>query len=72
MKALVILSGAPMGLIIGAIAVVVVLLLVLLFAAGYVKAAPDTAIIISGMGKRKILIACMIYLNVDLLLHQTR
>ena len=56
MKALVILSGAPMGLIIGAIAVVVVLLLILLFAAGYVKAAPDTAIIISGMGKRKILI----------------
>ena len=35
---------------------VVVILLVILFFAGYVKAAPDTAIIISGMGKRKILI----------------
>jgi flotillin len=30
--------------------------LVILFISGYVKAAPDTAIIISGMGKRKILI----------------
>ena len=36
--------------------VIVVILLVILFAAGYVKAAPDTAIIISGWGKRKILI----------------
>lgn len=41
-------------LIVGAI--VIVLLLVLLFITGYVKAAPDTAIIISGLGKRKILI----------------
>ena len=38
------------------IAVIVVILAVILFATGYVKAAPDTAIIISGMGKRKILI----------------
>ena len=35
---------------------IVVALLLLLFVAGYVKAAPDTAIIISGFGKRKILI----------------
>ncbi len=35
---------------------VVVILLIIFFFAGYVKAAPDTAIIISGMGKRKILI----------------
>ena len=35
---------------------VAVALLVILFISGYVKAAPDTAIIISGMGKRKILI----------------
>ena len=34
----------------------VVLLLIIFFFAGYVKAAPDTAIIISGFGKRKILI----------------
>ena len=32
------------------------ILLIILFISGYVKAAPDTAIIISGMGKRKILI----------------
>jgi flotillin len=38
------------------VAVIVVILAVILFATGYVKAAPDTAIIISGMGKRKILI----------------
>ena len=36
--------------------VIVLILAVILFASGYVKAAPDTAIIISGMGKRKILI----------------
>ena len=36
--------------------VILAILLVILFAAGYVKAAPDTAIIISGWGKRKILI----------------
>ncbi|MBQ8293684.1 MAG: SPFH domain-containing protein [Bacilli bacterium] len=35
---------------------IIVLLLLILFFSGYVKAAPDTAIIISGMGKRKILI----------------
>ncbi len=40
---------------IGIIAGVVVLLLIFFFA-GYVKAAPDTAVIISGFGKRKILI----------------
>ncbi len=38
-----------------AVAAVVILLLVL-FIAGFVKAAPDTAIIITGLGKRKILI----------------
>ena len=36
--------------------VILFILAVILFASGYVKAAPDTAIIISGMGKRKILI----------------
>ena len=41
---------------IGTIIGVIVVLGVLLFVAGYVKAAPDTAIIISGLGKRKILI----------------
>ena len=40
------------GLIIGA----VIIVLLILFFASYVKAAPDTAIIVSGMGKRKILI----------------
>ena len=49
-----VLSSIPSGLIVAIVAVVV--LLVLLFVAGYVKAAPDTAIIISGFGKRKILI----------------
>lgn len=39
-----------------AIIVIVLMLLVLFFASGYVKAAPDTAIIITGCGKRKILI----------------
>ena len=39
-----------------AIIVIVLTLLVLFFASGYVKAAPDTAIIITGCGKRKILI----------------
>ena len=43
------------GLIVG-IVVVVVVLLFLLFVTSYVKAAPDTALIISGFGKRKILI----------------
>ena len=42
--------------IIGTIIGVIVVLGVLLFVTGYVKAAPDTAIIISGLGKRKILI----------------
>ena len=44
------------GDIFATIAVIIVILAVILFATGYVKAAPDTAIIISGMGKRKILI----------------
>ena len=47
-------AGAVVGLVIGAI--VVVVLIVLFFACGFVKAAPDTAIIISGVGKKKILI----------------
>lgn len=47
---------ASLGGTIAIIAVVVIILLLILFAAGYVKAAPDTAIIISGLGKRKILI----------------
>ena len=55
MNALVILE-APIGLILGLVFGILALLLIILFAAGYVKAAPDTAIIISGMGKRKILI----------------
>ena len=46
--------GLTEGLVIAGIALFVVL--ILFFAAGYVKAAPDTAIIISGFGKRKILI----------------
>ena len=54
MKALLFLAGTP--LIIGAVVGIVVLLLILFIASGYVKAAPDTAIIISGLGKRKILI----------------
>ena len=41
------------GDIFATVAVIVVILAVILFATGYVKAAPDTAIIISGMGKRK-------------------
>ena len=45
-----------LNVVIFAIVAVIILLGVILFAAGYVKAAPDTAIIISGMGKRKILI----------------
>ena len=45
-------AGEVIGLILG----VLFILLVIVFAAGYVKAAPDTAIIISGWGKRKILI----------------
>jgi flotillin len=47
-------GGGLAALIIGI--VVVVALLIVFFACGYVKAAPDTAIIISGAGKRKILI----------------
>ena len=38
------------------IGVAIVVIAILIFVAGYVKAAPDTAIIISGFGKRKILI----------------
>ena len=44
------INGLTIGLIIGGV------ILLILFFVGYVKAAPDTAIIISGMGKRKILI----------------
>ncbi len=47
---------ANVGVIITIVSVAVVILLVLLFVASYVKAAPDTAIIVSGFGKRKILI----------------
>ena len=39
-----------------AVIAVVVVLAVLLFATGYLKAPPDTAFIVSGLGKRKILI----------------
>ena len=38
----------------GIIVLLVIIVLLLLFIRGYVKAAPDTAIIISGFGKRKI------------------
>lgn len=48
------LMSLPGGLIIAILAVLA--LLIILFIAGYVKAAPDTAIIITGLGKRKILI----------------
>lgn len=34
----------------------IVVIVVILFALGYLKAPPDTAYIISGMGKRRILI----------------
>lgn len=54
MNELVFLVNIPV--IITLVAVLVLVLLVLLFASSYVKAAPDTAIIVSGMGKRKILI----------------
>ena len=54
MKTLLFLSAAPV--IIGVLVGVVVVLLIILLASGYVKAAPDTAIIITGLGKRKILI----------------
>ena len=47
---------SAVGEVVVTVLVIVVILLVILFAAGYVKAAPDTAIIISGWGKRKILI----------------
>ena len=54
MKALLFLIDTPV--IIGVIVCVALLLIIFLFATGYVKAAPDTAIIITGLGKRKILI----------------
>lgn len=44
-------SGLVIGIIIG-----VVIFLILLFVTSYIKAAPDTALIVSGFGKRKILI----------------
>ena len=54
MKTLLFLLSTPV--LIGVVGGIVVLLLILFIASGYVKAAPDTAIIISGLGKRKILI----------------
>lgn len=54
MNVLLVLSNIPV--IITLVVVLAVILLVLLFVLSYVKAAPDTAIIVSGMGKRKILI----------------
>ena len=47
---------SAVGEVVVTVLIIVAILLVILFAAGYVKAAPDTAIIISGWGKRKILI----------------
>ena len=47
---------SAVGEVVVTVLVILAILLVILFAAGYVKAAPDTAIIISGWGKRKILI----------------
>ena len=49
-----VLSGFPTGLL--AAIIILVVLIVIIFVVGYVKAAPDTAIIISGLGRRKILI----------------
>ena len=43
-------------IIIAIIVAVIVILLLVFFFSGFVKAAPDTAIIITGLGKRKILI----------------
>ncbi|MDD2647422.1 MAG: SPFH domain-containing protein [Eubacteriales bacterium] len=40
----------------GTIALVLIILLVLLFGIGYLKAPPDTAFVISGLGKKRILI----------------
>ena len=54
MKTLLFLLSTPV--LIGVVVGIIVLLLILFIASGYVKAAPDTAIIISGLGKRKILI----------------
>ena len=48
------LTNMPSAVIV--VAIIVVVLFLIFFFAGYVKAAPDTAIIISGLGKRKILI----------------
>ena len=45
MKALLFLAGTP--LIIGVVVGIVVLLLILFIASGYVKAAPDTAIMVT-------------------------
>ena len=47
---------SAVGEVVVTVLIILAILLVILFAAGYVKAAPDTAIIISGWGKRKILI----------------
>ena len=55
MKALLFLSsGTP--IIIGVVVFIAIILFAIIFPLGYVKAAPDTAIIITGLGKRKILI----------------
>ncbi len=54
MKTLLFLLSTPV--LIGVVVGIAVVLLILFIASGYVKAAPDTAIIISGLGKRKILI----------------
>ena len=50
------LSILSVGSTIGAVVVVLLILGALLLITGYVKAAPDTALIISGLGKRKIII----------------
>ena len=50
---MVFLSVVP-GIILGVIALIA--FVVFIFAVGYIKAAPDTAVIITGLGKRKILI----------------
>ena len=44
------------GIIITIVVIAVVLLLILLFLTSYVKARPDTAIMVTGAGKKKILI----------------
>ena len=50
------LTLLSVGSVLTTVFVIVGIIAVLVFAVGYVKAAPDTAIIISGWGKRKIII----------------